>query len=295
MSTRHVVGLLILGALWGASFLFMRVGAPEFGPVPLIGVRVAIAAVFLLVVLAMRGQVLELTAHSRLRDFFWLGVVNSVLPFVLFAWAALHITAGLNSILNATAPMWTALVAFLWVQERLTPARLAGMVLGIIGVAVLVTGRGGAGGLGGSVLAIGAGLLASLCYALAVVYTNLHLSNESPWIVAAATQCAATVVLAPLAIWLWPAHSISLAAWVSVLGLGILSTGLAYIIYFRLIVEVGPARAVTVTLLIPVFASVWGVMLLDEQVTLRMLVGGAVVLVGTAFATGLLGTGSRAR
>jgi drug/metabolite transporter (DMT)-like permease len=294
MSPRHAVELLLLGALWGASFLFMRVGAPEFGPIPLIGVRVAVAAAFLLLVLLARGQLHALVAHPRRRELFWLGLLNSALPFCLFAFAALGITAGLNSILNSTAPMWTALVAFAWLRERPSAGGLLGLLLGIAGVVVLVTGRSGPGGMGGSFAAIGAGLLASLCYGLGVVYTKQRLARESPWLVAAATQCAATLVLAPLAIWLWPDHPISLAAWGSVIALGIASTGLAYILYFQLILSIGPARAVTVTLLIPIFACLWGALLIDEPVTPRMLLGGGIVLLGTALATGLLKLPGRA-
>jgi drug/metabolite transporter (DMT)-like permease len=294
VSPRHAVELLLLGALWGASFLFMRVGAPEFGPIPLIGVRVAVAAAFLLLVLLARGQLPALVAHPRRRELFWLGVLNSALPFCLFAFAALGITAGLNAILNSTAPMWTALVAFVWLRQRPTAGGLLGLLLGIVGVVVLVSGRGGPGGMSGSLAAIAAGLLASLCYGLGVVYTKQRLASESPWLVAAATQCAATLVLAPLAIWLWPEQPISAAAWASVIALGIASTGLAYILYFQLILAIGPARAVTVTLLIPIFASLWGTLLLDEAVTPRMLLGGGIVLLGTALATGLLGSPRRA-
>jgi drug/metabolite transporter (DMT)-like permease len=294
VSPRHAVELLLLGALWGASFLFMRVGAPEFGPIPLIGVRVAVAAAFLLLVLLARGQLQALVAHPRRRELFWLGLLNSALPFCLFAFAALGITAGLNSILNSTAPMWTALVAFVWLRERPSAGGLLGLLLGIAGVVVLVTGRSGPGGMGGSYAAIGAGLLASLCYGLGVVYTKQRLARESPWLVAAATQCAATLVLAPLAIWLWPDHPISLAAWGSVIALGIASTGLAYILYFQLILSIGPTRAVTVTLLIPIFACLWGALLIDEPITPRMLLGGGIVLLGTALATGLLKLPGRA-
>ena len=281
--------LLGLGALWGASFLFMRLGAAEFGPVALSALRVGLASVVLLPLLFWRGQGAALRMHWRTIGF--VGVVNSALPFVLFSVAALAVNAGLSAILNATAPLWGALVAWVWLGDRLNRARMLGLAIGFAGVLWLAWDKAslkpGEHGVSATV-AIGACLLATLCYGFAAHYVKRRLNGVAPIAVAAGSQLAATVALALPAWWLWPAVAPSTVAWASAAGLALLCTALAYLLYFRLIVNMGAAGAVSVTYLIPVFGLAWGAVFLGERLTPPMLLGCAVILLGTALATGVL-------
>jgi drug/metabolite transporter (DMT)-like permease len=283
MGTRNLLELFALAALWGASFLCMRVAAPELGPVPLMALRVGIAAAALLPVLALRGGLAAL--RDRPGHVLVVGAINSALPFCLLAYATLSVTAGLASILNATSPLWGGMVAHLWLKDRLGPSRIAGLVVGFGGVAFLFWGRasfkpGGAG------LAVVAALAATLSYGIAASYTKRHLAGMNALAASAGSQLAATLLLAPAAAAAWPAGPVSTAAWIAVAVLGIACTAAAYVIYFRLIANVGPGRAIAVTFLIPAFAMLWGGMFLGERLTARMLAGAAIVLAGTALATG---------
>jgi drug/metabolite transporter (DMT)-like permease len=274
----------MLAALWGASFLFTRVAAPAFGPVALAEVRVSIAAVMLVGLLAWRAGLGDLRTHAG--RLLLVGAFNTALPFSLFAHAALTITAGMAAILNATAPLFTALVSWGWLRERLTPLQWLGMAVGIAGVAWLSTGQGTLGS--GSAWAIGAAVVGSLSYGVSANAVKRHLGGARPLAVAAGSQAAAALLLAPFAVATWPPGAARAIDWGSAIALGVLCTGLAYILYFRLIARVGPANAMTVTFLIPAFAMLWGAVVLGEAVTLSMLGGCAVILAGTALATGLV-------
>jgi drug/metabolite transporter (DMT)-like permease len=285
MRRRDLSDLVLLAALWGASFLFTRIAAPAFGPLALAELRVAIAAGILVPLLAWRAGLADLHAHRA--RFLLLGAVNTAIPFSLFAYAALSITAGLASILNATAPLFTALVAWLWLRERLTPAQWLGMGIGMAGVAWLSMSKApfGAGGHG---WAIAAALLATLSYGVSASVAKRCFSGVRPLAVAAGSQTAAALLLLPFALAFRPAGAIRASDWAAAVALGVLCTGIAYILYFRLIARVGPAQAMTVTFLIPAFAMLWGALILGEAVTMTMLAGCAVILAGTALATGLV-------
>jgi drug/metabolite transporter (DMT)-like permease len=231
MKPRDLLDLLLLAALWGGSFLFMRVAAPEFGPQALIELRVGIAAVFLLVVLAARGRLGLLRAHAVPMTV--IGVINSALPFTLLAYATLSVTAGFASLLNATSPLWGAIVAWIWLRERLTPWRIAGLAIGFAGVLLLAWGKVSFKP-SGSGLAIAAALVATLSYGIAASYTRRRLAGVDPLAVATGSQIGAALVLAPLALLAWPARPVSAAAWASVVVMGVACTGIAYILYFRL-------------------------------------------------------------
>jgi drug/metabolite transporter (DMT)-like permease len=288
MKASDLAELTLLAAVWGASFLFMRVGAHEFGPVVLAAVRVALASLMLLPLLARRGQLAELRRHWR--GLLLVGAFNSAIPFALFSFAALSITAGLSSILNATTPLWTAIVAFAWLHQGLTRLRVLGLVVGFVGVVFLAWDQASFKP-GGSGWAVAACLAATLCYGVAANATKRHLANVPALAVATGSQFAAALLLAGPALWLWPQTPPGHTAWLSALALAALCTALAYILYFRLMGRVGPTNTVSVTFLIPLFALLWGALFLGEAVTARMLVGGAIVLVGIALALGLLRRG----
>jgi drug/metabolite transporter (DMT)-like permease len=284
-----LIDFILLSAIWGASFLFMRFAVVEFGALPAAAVRVAIASAFLLPLLALRGQLPQLRQHWK--SVFAIGLLNSGIPFALFAFALLSITTGLSAILNATVPLFGALVAWLWLKDRPTGTRMLGLAIGFAGVAMLAwdkaTFRPDASGIapGWAVLAC---LLATVCYAFAASATKRHLSGLPPLVLATGSQVGATLGLVLPAIWLWPAQAPGLQAWLGVAIAGVLCTGLAYILYFRLIEQAGPARALAVTFLVPPFAVLYGALFLGEAVTPWMLLCGAIVVFGTALSTGLL-------
>ncbi len=280
----------LLSSLWGASFLFMRLGAAEFGPFPTAGLRVALATVFLWPILVHQGQWPALRKHWR--PVLLGGLINSAIPFALYAWAVLHITTGLASILNATVPLFGAVVAWLWLGERIGRLRSLGLALGFFGVALLAwRAPGGAGGKSDLALwAVAACLGATTCYALAASYARRYLMDIPPLATATGSQLGAALFLALPTALTWPEQMPGLRAWAAVGAIAVLCTGIAYILYFRLIVNVGPSRALAVTFLAPVFAVFYGVVFLSETVTLWMLGCALVIILGTLLSTGLLGT-----
>lgn len=285
MKSSDLSELVALAALWGASFLFMRMGASEFGPVALSAVRVAGATLFLLPLLLLRSQWPALRSHWR--PIFVVGVLNSALPFLCFSYAALSISAGLSSIFNAATPLFGALIAWLWLNDRLTPSRVLGLAIGFAGVLWLAWDKASFKP-GGSGWAIVACLAGTLCYGIAASFTKKRLTGVAPLAVATGSQLAAALVLAlPAALW-WPAALPSQTAWLAAALLALACTGVAYVLFFRLIANVGPANAIAVTFLIPVFAVLWGWMFLGEGISAAMVLGCAVILVGTGLTTGVL-------
>ncbi|TCP08544.1 DMT family transporter [Caldimonas thermodepolymerans] len=287
MKPRDLLELLLLASIWGSSFLFMRIGAGEFGPVALAALRVAGASLLLVPLLALYGQLHLLRRHAA--HLAVAGLFSSGLPFLCFSYAALSITAGLSSIFNATTPLFGALVAWVWLKDRPTPWRMVGLAIGFAGVLGLAwdkaSFKAGATSTGWAVLAC---LAATFCYGLSASYVKRHLTGVPSLVVATGTQVAAALFLAvPAAIW-WPAETPSARSWGATLALALLCTGVAYIMFFRLIARIGPANAISVTFLVPAFAVLWGWVFLAERVTLAMLLGSAVILLGTALATGLL-------
>ena len=285
---------VVLSALWGASFLFMRLGAAEFGPVPTAGLRVAMATLFLGPFLLYQGQWPVLRRHCK--PIFFVGIINSALPFALFSWAVLYIPTGITSILNATVPLFGALVAWVWLGERIQSLRWLGLALGFAGVALLAWRAPGGAGLTPGVVggwALAACLLASTCYALAASCARRYLADVPPLAIATGSQLGAVLVLALPTLWYWPAQTPGLHAWGAIAALAILCTGIAFILYFRLIAHAGPTQALAVTFLAPVFAVSYGAVFLHERITLWMVGCGLVVVCGTLLSTGLIRTRTR--
>ena len=289
MSAAVAAEFILLAALWGASFLFMRLGTLEFGPLPTAGLRVAIASLALLPVMLSRGLWPQLRQHWK--PVMICGLINSAIPFALFSFALLSISTGLSSILNATVLLFGALVAWLWLGDKPGASRTVGLVIGFIGVALLASGKASfKPDASGAVTAWGilACLLATISYAVAASFTRRYLSGLNSLMVATGSQIGAALGLALPTLLMWPAQAPSLKAWGALLALGTLCTAVAYVLFFRLIERLGPARAITVTFTIPVFAVFYGVTLLGETVTTWMLFCGVIVLCGTALATGLV-------
>ena len=285
MKSNPAIEFIALAAIWGSSFLFMRVGAAEFGPLATAGVRVAIGATTLIPILWFSGHWPVLRTHAA--RILLIGVISSAVPFVLFSYAVMSISTGLSSILNATAPLFGALIAWWWLHDRPDRSRVLGLVIGFAGVALLASGKASfkPGGSGWAVLAC---LGATLCYGIAVNFTKRHLSGVHPLAVATGSQIGAAIGLLVPTWMYWPVQNPGTGACLSLVVLGVLCSAVAYILYFRLIAQVGPARTITVTFLIPVFAVVFGAVFLGEALTGRMLACGVVVVLGTALSTGIL-------
>lgn len=289
MNARDLMSLCLLAAVWGASFLFMRLGAAEFGPFALVGLRVLGASLVLLPLMAWQGEAAVLRQHWR--PILRIGVIASALPFLAFAYAALAINGGLSAILNATTPLWGTLIGWLWLKDRPSGHRLLGLAIGFAGVLWLAADQASfKPGVSGpsSGMAVLACLAAAAMYGLATNDARRHLTGLPPLALAAGSQLGASAVLVLPMGWHWPAQSPGALAWGAAAGLAFLCTGLAYVLYFRLIARIGATNAMTVTFLIPAFAVAWGALLLDEVVSPTMLGACAVILVGTALVTGLL-------
>ncbi len=285
MSVRNLSEFILLAALWGGSFIFMRLSGPELGVFPGMALRTALAALALLPLLALRGLLAQLHRHAG--KVLLIGMINSAIPFALYGYATLHLSAGFSAILNATVPFWGALVTWLWLGERPRISQLLGLVIGFAGVVMLVWGRIDlrVGGDGWPILAC---LLATLLYAVSASAMRKYLSEVPPLVSATGSQIGATLLLAPLALLQWPSATPSLTAMASVVVLAVVCTAFAYVLYFRLMAHVGPVRATTVTFLIPVFGMLWGALFLAERITVQMVLATGVILLGTALTTGVL-------
>ncbi len=286
MRPRDVVELLLLSVLWGAAYLFTRSAVPAFGPAPLVALRLGIAALILLPILVYRGKWPQLRAHPR--QLLMVGVPFTALPFLLLSWGSLHITAGLVAVLNATAPMFAALIAHFWLKDRLGAWRAAGLVIGFFGVAMLMWGNVSFKSTEG-LLAVAAVLVTSMFWSVGATYTRRRLAGVDALVTTAASLAFASLSLVPLAWATWPVQPIGARAWAEMAFLGVASSAIGMLMYFRLLRRIGPVKAMSVTFLSPLVALVSGSLYLGEAITLQMLAGAAVVLLGTALSLGLIG------
>ena len=284
MNARDLSALFLLGALWGGSFLFIRVAVPILGPALLMELRVLLAAVALALYAVVVGRLPALRA--RWKEFLVLGGLNAAAPFTLIAISQLNLTASLAAIMNSTTPLFAAVVAAAWIGEELTTRKIFGLLLGVVGVAVLV-GLDPVPLNGVVLLSVGASLLAALCYALGGVYARRTFPGVPPLAMCIGQQAAAAAILLPLATASLPEESTSLAVLLSVLGLALLSTAVAYLIYFRLMASVGPTKTLTVTFLVPVFGVLFGVLLLGDPVGVGTFAGMGIILSSVALVTGI--------
>ena len=285
LKIKDIFDLIAVAALFGGAFLFMRVAAPEFGAIPLIAVRLALAAMILVPIILARRSMGEVVQHWR--PITMMAFLHYALPFSLFAYALLTLTGSFTAIINASSPLFVGVIAWLWTGERLPAIRVIGLLIGFVGVILLVWDKVHLD-LDAVGIATAAAVSASFCYGLAAVLAKKHLAGVSALAVATGSMVAGTAMLLPFAVWLWPDTAPSTHAWVMAAVLGVACTSLAFVLYFRLIASVGPTKAITVTFLIPVFAVVFGAILLDEPISVSMIVGGLVILLGTGLSTGLL-------
>jgi len=271
-SWRTPLELMLLGAIWGSSYLFMRVSAGTFGAVALVEVRLVAGALILLPFLWRARAHFPLPLWPKLVG---IGLLNTALPFMLFAWAAQQAPAGVGAIANATTVLFTTLIAALFFGERISTRSGLAVVAGFVGVVVLASGKIAGASVG---WAAAAGTGASLMYAIALNLVRHHLAGLPSAAVAASTIGTAALLLLPFAVWQWPSADLSLHAWGAALTLGVLCTGVAYLLYYRLVGRIGASRTSTVTYLVPLFAVAWAWWLLDEPLTWTMAVAGTLIL-----------------
>jgi drug/metabolite transporter (DMT)-like permease len=268
--------LVVLGAIWGASFLFMRIAAADFGPFALVEVRLALGATILTPFLWRERASFTGKLIVRLAG---IGLINSAIPFVLFAWGAERAPAGIGAITNAMTVMFAALVAFLFYGEPIGRWRVIGLIGGFIGVIVLATDSTSGEGVLSAALA---GTAAAACYGVGINLVRRYLVGVPASAVAAATLLCASLLILPFAIATWPSHPIAARVWLSAVLLGVMCTGVAFVIYYRLINRIGGPRAATVTYLVPLFSVIWAWAVLGETLTARMAIAGGLILGGVA-------------
>jgi drug/metabolite transporter (DMT)-like permease len=269
---RTPLELLALGAIWGGSFLFMRIAANPFGPFALVEVRLALGALVLLPFLWRERAHFRAGMWPKLA---MIGAINSAIPFLLFAWAAQRSPAAVGAICNAMTVLFTALVGFLFFGQKIGVRRSLALLVGFVGVVVLATSKAGGLSVGGAVVA---GSTAALLYGFGINLVRKHLAGIPPAAAAAATLSCAALLVLPFAATHWPAAPIAAGAWASAIAIGVLCTGYAFLLYYRLIQRIGPARAATVTYLVPVFGAGFAWLFLGEPVTPAMLAAGGLIL-----------------
>jgi drug/metabolite transporter (DMT)-like permease len=285
MRVRDVIEWVILGAVWGGSFLFTKVAVPAFGPFALVEVRLAVAAAVLAVPVFVRRE----WPHVRARwgTLLVLGVLNCSIPFTLFAWAmqphhtadgtVQSLSAGDSSVLNATTPLFAVVLGFAFLRERVTLRQAVGLGVGFAGVVTLVWEKLSFSGDGWAVLAC---LAAAFLYGVSSHVINRRLKGVPSVAVSAASLFFAAVLLLPVAAFNPPAAMPGGRAWAAAVALGVVCTAVGFLMYFRLLANIGPTRAITVVYAIPAFGILWGWLFLSEGVSVFTVVGGAVIVAG---------------
>ncbi|WP_409288263.1 DMT family transporter [Peribacillus sp. SCS-37] len=283
MSRKNIVLLLSLAALWGASFLFIRIAAPEFGPFLTVELRVAIASIVLLGYASIVRSRFSFREHWK--EYLMAGALNAAIPFALITIAELHLTASTASIINATTPMFTALTAWIWFKHHLSMKKWGGMLLGLAGVAIL-TGWSANLGLP-FLLASLSSLGAALFYGIAGNYIVKALPGVKPLQLAIGQQIGASLVLLPFALANLPHSAPSLPSIFSVAALAVFCTSLAYLLFFQLLAAAGAVKTASVTFLVPIFGIIWGTLFLDEQIHFTTSLGMVIIFISIILVTDL--------
>jgi len=276
MQTKHVLMLILLAAIWGASFLFARVSAPEFGPITFSCIRIGIAAIALSPLLFIHNHWQLLCDNLRLISL--VALLNSGLPFILLAYTTLHLSAGVTSVLNSFVPIFSGVIAHFYLKDHLSRAQSLGLFIGIVGVAILMSDK--LAWSNHTILPLLAAFLSSFSYAISANITKKKLAHIPTRLLASSSMFTAGILLLPFGIVMWPEQMPSATAWSAVIAVALLSTAFAYLIFFQLIKEVGPTRTVSVTLIIPIFGIIWGALFLDEAITASIVLGTLVILAG---------------
>lgn len=282
MPFKDFVELIVLGAIWGASFMLMRIAAPEFGIFVMVEIRALLAALILLPFVVWLKQTSEMFTHWR--HVIVVGLLNTAIPFCFFAYGSLHLPSALTALLNGTAGIFGALLAWLWLRETISHAAKIGFACGVVGVYLLSYESLNLKGV--TLMPVFACLIATFCYGVAICYFKKYLTGAKPLAVAAGSQLVSAVVLLPLVV-MYPVTTMpSLEAWGAVLFLAVVCTGIAYMMYFNLIGKIGASKAIYVGYIVPVFGLIWGSWLLDETISQLMLLGAVVILLGVILTSG---------
>jgi drug/metabolite transporter (DMT)-like permease len=276
-SLSSILQLIMLGAIWGASFLFLRLAVNDFGPVPLIEVRLALASLMLLPFLWHDRAKFTLRRWPMMA---LIGAINSGIPFLLFAWGAERAPAGVGAIANGMTVLCAAMIGFLFFGEKLARRQSIALCMGFVGIIVLASGKMAGMSVGWASLA---GALASVLYGLGIHMARRYLTGLPAAALASVTLGSAALLGAPFAIATWPAHEIPIRSWLSAAALGVFCTGIAFVMYYRLLTRIGPHRTSTVTYLVPPFGVAWGWLFLGEPITLTMTIACALILGSVAF------------
>lgn len=285
MKAKYFLELLLLSAIWGSSFMFIRIAVPELGPWPLVGVRMGIAALTIAPLVLLKGElpvILRYWPHMLL-----VGIISTAIPFLFLTIATQYSSAGFAAIINSFTPIWSAVIGWVWLREYLSARVIIGIFLSFLGMLVMVTDSHTISSEF-LLLPILAGILATFSYALTGNYTRRFLPQVPSLAMAGGSQCFSFLCLLPFMLWFWPETSVSARTWISMTALGMICTGFALIMYFHLLKRIGVANTVLVTYMAPVFAMLWGKLVLQETITSQMLGGAAFILSGTALTTGIL-------
>ena len=279
MSRKNVFELFLLAAIWGGAFMLLRVAAPEMGPAWIAAFRAIFAACAMLALLTVTRQALRLDLHAR--HYVVLGLINLALPYLCFSFAATRLPTAYLAPINATSALFTVLWAYAWERTPVTPRKLVGMLLGIVGVALLV-GLGPVPLTTQTLVAIAVVLIAPFCYGFCGLYMRKFTGQVGSHRLVAGTQFVAMLALLPIALTQSMPGTPSVNTWAAAIGLGVIGTAYGFILFYKLVAEAGPEKAMTVTYLMPIFGMFWGWLVLGEAVTWVMLGGCAVILGGTA-------------
>ncbi|HEY0750029.1 MAG TPA: DMT family transporter, partial [Chitinophagaceae bacterium] len=277
MKSKDISLLIMLAAIWGSSYLFLRIATPVIGVMLTMSSRIIIAAVFMIIIVAFSGSMPDY--RKNWKHFTVLGLLNLVIPFSLISFAVSYLNASLSAILNATTPLFTMLVSTVWLKESFNFRKLTGLLLGLAGLIVLV------GWIpleinSFTIVSIALSLLSSLCYGIAAVYARLYLKGSAPMKTAGGQLSTAALMAIPLLFFSFNPGMISVKVSVVILILAIFCTALAYALYFRLIEKVGSTNASVVTILVPVFSLLWSFLFLNEPIT-PAIIGGLILILGS--------------
>ncbi|WP_201534098.1 DMT family transporter [Psychrobacter immobilis] len=284
MTNRDLIIFITLSFMWSLSFIFYRIGVPEFGSLAFASLRVVLAGLTMLVFVLLKKKNREGILENW-KALTLVGLFSAAIPFVLFSLSARSVNAGVLSVLNASVPMMSGFIASTFFKDRLSKRQILGLVIGVIGVIILMSENlfGEQNATSGSgLLPMGYALLACVGYAVGANITKNYLDNVSPVAITAGSLIIASVIMLPVAFYQFPyGKSISLKAWVSVICIGIFSTAIALIFMNQLIKSIGPMRATSITLVIPIFAIILGYLLLGEALDTPAIIGSVVILFGT--------------
>ena len=278
MELKNWILLILLGAVWGSAFMFIKISADDFGPILLVNLRLLLAGALFLPFLLQKKYLAYFKSHFS--GILILGIFSNAFPFTMFSYASLGATSNMLGILNGTTAFMTMVVAYFWLKESITPKQIFGIILGFLGILVLVNPANGSATLGAS----GFALVGALSYSFSGVYIQKYQLNANKFVLIGWAMLFGGLLLTPLSFFNLPAQIPDNNAIAALMWLGIVSTGIAYLGYIRLIEQIGAVRTSTVTYLLPVFSIIWGSIFLQEKITWIIFGGFIFVMIGMYFA-----------